>query len=309
MFRTEHEFTLPKGYVDPEGNLHRQGVMRLATAADEILPLRDPRVEQNPAYLLIILLSRVVINLGRVKPITPKTIEGRGWHASWSEQCQPRNPMSRQKVNAGDVFAVPLPDGEYLFGRVLLDIYATTKRRLFPPDSPLPGLGKALLIEMYGGTASLPEYTPSEMLIPGAFVEVDKVGTDWPIVAHVPVDVQKVQFPETLIGHMHAEGEVAFECGEIRVLIPITHEVLRREFGVYSTRHSAFLWHYVCLHQLGRGDEIPSDYPAVKNYLRNSDLRFTEHRTRIYEHLPLDINDSYYQQQAKLGLNLERLYQ
>lgn len=76
MFRTEHEFTLPKGFVDEDGNLHRAGVMRLATAADEILPMEDPRVERNPAYLLIILLSRVVVKLGTVERVTPKTIEG-----------------------------------------------------------------------------------------------------------------------------------------------------------------------------------------------------------------------------------------
>lgn len=75
MFQTEHEFTLPMGYLDSEGTLHRQGIMRLATAADEILPLQDPRVSKNPAYLLIILLARVVIRLGDVKQITPKTIE------------------------------------------------------------------------------------------------------------------------------------------------------------------------------------------------------------------------------------------
>jgi hypothetical protein len=76
MFQTEYEFTLPMGYVDADGNLHRQGVMRLATAADEILPLQDPRVTNNPAYLLVILLSRVVVKLGEVKQITPKTVEG-----------------------------------------------------------------------------------------------------------------------------------------------------------------------------------------------------------------------------------------
>jgi hypothetical protein len=76
MFQTEHEFSLPMGYLDADGNLQRRGVMRLATAADEILPLQDPRVVNNPAYLLIILLSRVVSNLGDVKQITPKTIEG-----------------------------------------------------------------------------------------------------------------------------------------------------------------------------------------------------------------------------------------
>lgn len=75
MFQTEYEFTLPKGYADGEGNLHKTGVMRLATAADEILPLKDPRVQQNPAYLTIILLSRVVTRLGDVPAMNPRIIE------------------------------------------------------------------------------------------------------------------------------------------------------------------------------------------------------------------------------------------
>jgi len=75
MFQTEYEFTLPKGYVDEEGNLYTDGVMRLATAADEILPLKDPRVQQNPAYLTIILLSRVVTRLGDIPAVNPRIIE------------------------------------------------------------------------------------------------------------------------------------------------------------------------------------------------------------------------------------------
>ena len=75
-FVTEFEFTLPKGYVDRHGNLHREGIMRLATAADEILPLKDPRVQQNPAYLTVILLSRVIVKLGDVPAINPGVIEG-----------------------------------------------------------------------------------------------------------------------------------------------------------------------------------------------------------------------------------------
>ena len=75
-FQTEFEFSLPLGYVDEDGTLHRDGVMRRATAADEILPLRDPRVEKNAAYLVVILLSRVVVSLGSLAQITPKTIEG-----------------------------------------------------------------------------------------------------------------------------------------------------------------------------------------------------------------------------------------
>jgi hypothetical protein len=76
VFQTEVEFTLPLGYVDAEGTLHRDGTMRRATAADEILPLRDARVQANPAYLVVILLSRVVTRLGGVGQVTPKTIEG-----------------------------------------------------------------------------------------------------------------------------------------------------------------------------------------------------------------------------------------
>lgn len=76
MFHTEVEFTLPKGYVDDEGILHRDGVMRLATAADEILPLKDPRVQQNPAYLTIIVLARVITRLGSLPSINTKVVEG-----------------------------------------------------------------------------------------------------------------------------------------------------------------------------------------------------------------------------------------
>lgn len=74
--RTEFEFVLPTGYVDSEGSVHCDGVMRLATAADEILPLKDPRVQSNPTYLVVILLSRVVTRLGSLEVINPKVIEG-----------------------------------------------------------------------------------------------------------------------------------------------------------------------------------------------------------------------------------------
>ena len=73
--QTEFEFTLPRGYVDGEGNLHKKGVMRLATAMDEIAPLRDPRVKANQPYLTIILLSRVITKLGDLRDINPGVVE------------------------------------------------------------------------------------------------------------------------------------------------------------------------------------------------------------------------------------------
>lgn len=75
MFQTEFEFTLPKGYLDGEGNLHRKGMMRLAKAADEIDPLKDPRVQANPAYATVVILARVITKLGAVEKMGPKIIE------------------------------------------------------------------------------------------------------------------------------------------------------------------------------------------------------------------------------------------
>jgi hypothetical protein len=74
--RTEFPFVLPRGYVDDSGTLHRDGVMRLATARDEILPLRDPRVRENEAYLTVVLLGRVITRLGSLPQVNNGIIEG-----------------------------------------------------------------------------------------------------------------------------------------------------------------------------------------------------------------------------------------
>ena len=76
MFVTEHPFVLPQGYIDSDGTLHKKGIMRLATAADEIVPLKDPRVQKNPAYLVIVLLSRVITSLGSLNAINTSVVEG-----------------------------------------------------------------------------------------------------------------------------------------------------------------------------------------------------------------------------------------
>lgn len=73
--QTEFPFTLPRGYVDGAGNVHTQGVMRLATAMDEIVPLRDARVRANQAYLTIILLARVITRIGDETNVTTNVVE------------------------------------------------------------------------------------------------------------------------------------------------------------------------------------------------------------------------------------------
>ncbi len=75
VLRTEFAFELPRGYVDADGTVHRSGVMRLATARDELVPLRDDRVRENAAYLSVVLISRVVVRLGTVEDVHPGVIE------------------------------------------------------------------------------------------------------------------------------------------------------------------------------------------------------------------------------------------
>ena len=74
--QTEISFSLPVGYVDDRGETHRQGTMRLATARDEIEPLRHPDVRANGAYLTVLLLARTVTRIGSVTDITPALVEG-----------------------------------------------------------------------------------------------------------------------------------------------------------------------------------------------------------------------------------------
>ncbi|NEC91011.1 hypothetical protein [Streptomyces sp. SID12501] len=73
--RTEFEFELPRGYVDDAGTVHRDGVMRLATARDELIPLRDVRVQENPAYLSVVLLGRVITRLGSLPMVHDGVVE------------------------------------------------------------------------------------------------------------------------------------------------------------------------------------------------------------------------------------------
>jgi hypothetical protein len=73
--RTEFEFELPRGYVDSAGVLHRRGAMRLATARDELVPLHDDRVRENPAYLTVVLLARVLTRLGTLTDVHAGVVE------------------------------------------------------------------------------------------------------------------------------------------------------------------------------------------------------------------------------------------
>ena len=73
--RTEFAFELPRGYVDGSGTVHRTGVMRLATGRDELVPLRDDRVRENPAYMTVVLLARVITRIGTIEDVHAGIVE------------------------------------------------------------------------------------------------------------------------------------------------------------------------------------------------------------------------------------------
>jgi hypothetical protein len=74
--QTTFEFVLPRGYVDADGVVHREGTMRLATARDELLPLLDPKVKEHEAFMTLLLLGRVVTRLGTLPRVDDQVIGG-----------------------------------------------------------------------------------------------------------------------------------------------------------------------------------------------------------------------------------------
>jgi hypothetical protein len=115
---TEFAFTLPRGYVDASGAVHREGIMRLATARDEIEPLRDAEVRRNEAYLAVLLLSRVVTRIGDVVDVTPSVIEE--LYAADFDHLQ--RLYERLNTDGEAVGAVTCPHGAQAFEVDLTDI-------------------------------------------------------------------------------------------------------------------------------------------------------------------------------------------
>jgi hypothetical protein len=116
--QTEFAFTLPQGYVDASGTVHREGTMRLATARDEIEPLRDAQVRSNEAYLAVLLLSRVITRIGDVTDISPELVEG--LYAADFDHLQ--RLYERLNTNGEAVGAVTCPHCAQAFEVDLTDI-------------------------------------------------------------------------------------------------------------------------------------------------------------------------------------------
>jgi len=145
MLQTEFEFTLPRGYIDRTGNLHRTGVMRLATALDEVEPLQDTRARANEAYLSILLLSRVLIRLGDLSPVTPAIIEG----LFASDFSYLQELYVRLNDAGSHVVETQCPACGTRFGKFIMDLRAAALARidrLYPDDPFRSGMMQAVLI-------------------------------------------------------------------------------------------------------------------------------------------------------------------
>ncbi len=210
------------------------------------------------------------------------------------------------QIRHGDVFAVPLPGGRFIFGRVTLNFARVYKQRLLAEGSHLGMFRRELLVQMYQHISRTPEYVPSPVLIPGAYVWPDEVGKAWPVVAHGHVDCRTVEFPECLYSHPYKEDEATFINGEIFLDLPIS----KHEYGGVEVRAGIFppvTWGYNCLHMLGRDEEVPEQWrPGLG--LEGDDLRYSPYRDRIYQYLPFDKDLPYWEKQLELGCRLERFY-
>jgi hypothetical protein len=179
--------------------------------------------------------------------------------------------------------------------------------KLLKPESPLNFFNGSLLVEIYKSTFSEPTANPSEVLIPGIFIDSSYLESGgWLIMAHENVDPKEVEFPESLVGRgLRAQ----FIRGEIALDIDLQREELQR-INVYGTKKPSGILGEICLYYLGRAHEINN--PRLKDIelrsLKDSDLRFTKHRSEIYHLLGEDENQSYYEMSTRLGYDIQRFY-
>lgn len=148
--QTEFEFTLPQGYVDGDGSVHREGRMRLATAGDEILPMRDPRVRANDSYLTVILLSRVLTALGTVDEVTPNVVE----HLFVADLSYLQDLYERVNVRGADVADASCPECGETFEVTVGDPSAPTGTEPEPEPASAHAHGTDLVASDGGARAT-----------------------------------------------------------------------------------------------------------------------------------------------------------
>lgn len=212
----------------------------------------------------------------------------------------------KTKVRAGDIFSIPLPNGKFAFGRVMLDVYKQCiSKRLIESDSSLNFFKSSLLIELYKNISNEPVFTESEILIAGIFVDLYGFEDNlWSITSNKPVNPVTVDFPESLIASNDA---IYFKKGELKIATDLTEEAYD-ELKIHPTINSSYSIGSICLHYLGLDEFIEENFRWPK-YLESSDLRYSPAlRSNVYEEIGEDINQTYYEMSSKYGLDVSRFF-
>ncbi len=214
-------------------------------------------------------------------------------------------------TNTGDLFAFPLPSGEWMCARIMLDVHQQCVRPgLIAPGSPLVSFPKALLIDVYRSVLpaldAAGDDVPADVLIPGIFVSTGCFENGvWHVVGHRDVDPATVEFPEALVNR---GPQATFVRGEVELPIEISFGRVR-EINAYKTEYPCGILGEIALCQLGRAAEIDKPEAALAlRDLRRSDLRYSEHRHWIYEQLGEDEDQPYDRMARRMGHDLSRFY-
>jgi hypothetical protein len=214
----------------------------------------------------------------------------------------------KQPSRHGDVFSIPLPNGQYLFGRVVFDVAKQTRKSgiTVSPDNYFTFLGSSILIDVYRDLQSVDTIDFSEeVLIPGVFTSTTLLGSGvWRVLGNRPVDPTQVQFPEVFI---NSDSTTYFERGELFLPTQLTwneYEALPFRASINSPYGIGAMG----LNYLGRRDLIEEKYLCPK-YLEDIDLRYgPQRRAAVYEQLQEDPTEPYYQMALRHGFDLARFY-
>ncbi len=217
-----------------------------------------------------------------------------------------------QKYKAGDIFTFELVPGEYAFGRLILDLYrqcwkpgkAEKHGVLGVPDRD------SVFFELFRQTSTSKVFDSNnrDVLIPGIFApNYDLEDFTWEVIHHIPIEPEKVDFPEFLTVDGASHGQ--FIKGEISYLVKIPGEEVEA-IDIYPSSKALVTIPEFVLCALGRADEVLEHRREIRA-LENNDLRYSVHRKRIYDLLPEEFNQgkTYYELAKAKGYDLKRLYE
>ena len=214
----------------------------------------------------------------------------------------------KQPFRHGDVFSIPLPDGQFLFGRVVFDVAKQTRKPgvVVSPDNYFTFFRSSILVDVYRDLQAVSTTDFSEqVLIPGVFTSTTLLDSGvWRVIGNRPVDPTQVEFPEVFV---HSDATAFFERGELFLPTQLTWNEYE-SLPFRACVNSPYGIGAMGLNYLGRRDLIEEKY-LYPQYLEDDDLRYQpQRRAALYQQLGEDPEESYYQLALRHGLDFARFY-